>query len=182
MSEQERRSQIVEAVERVMARDGVDAVTMRAVAAEAGVSLRLVQYYGKSKDELLLTALHHMSDRSVRHWHDLIAAAGDDSRKALRAFFDAALPTDPQSRAFHRLGVSLEQLAIADPDGVGAVYQNHLRQLADALVPHLRTTEGLGRERAYEVMALSHGLGTLVMTDVLTPEQARWVAAAYLDR
>lgn len=34
---------------------------MREVAAEAGVSLRLVQYYFGTKEELLLAAVHHLA-------------------------------------------------------------------------------------------------------------------------
>ncbi|MGV7636496.1 TetR family transcriptional regulator, partial [Mycobacterium kansasii] len=46
---EERRAQLADALARVAARDGLHAVSMRSVAAEAGVSLRLVQYYFTSK-------------------------------------------------------------------------------------------------------------------------------------
>src|SRR3546814_14018084 len=55
-----RRAEIAEALVRVANRDGLHAVTMRSVAAEAGVSLRLVQYYFTSKEELLVGALQHL--------------------------------------------------------------------------------------------------------------------------
>ena len=48
-----RRDDILDAVDRLLGAGGVHAVTMRKVAAEAGVSLRLVQYYGTNKDTLL---------------------------------------------------------------------------------------------------------------------------------
>ncbi|MBF6290125.1 TetR family transcriptional regulator [Nocardia cyriacigeorgica] len=40
----QRRAQLADAVVAVAAREGLHAVTIRAVAAEAGVSLRFVQY------------------------------------------------------------------------------------------------------------------------------------------
>jgi AcrR family transcriptional regulator len=42
---EQRRRQITDALLRIAGTRGLQAVTMREVAAEAGVSLRLVQYY-----------------------------------------------------------------------------------------------------------------------------------------
>ncbi|MFB8061103.1 TetR family transcriptional regulator, partial [Kitasatospora purpeofusca] len=42
---EERRRQIAEALLRIADTQGLQSASMRAVAAEAGVSLRLVQYY-----------------------------------------------------------------------------------------------------------------------------------------
>jgi len=49
----ERREQLIEAALRVASRDGIDAATVRAVAAEAGVSLGVVHYCFLDKGELL---------------------------------------------------------------------------------------------------------------------------------
>ncbi len=49
----ERRAQLVEAALRIAAQSGVEAVTIRAVAHEAGVSLGTVHYCFRDKDELL---------------------------------------------------------------------------------------------------------------------------------
>jgi TetR/AcrR family transcriptional regulator, transcriptional repressor of bet genes len=51
------RRSIAEAVFRLAVARGADAVSMRDVAAEAGVSLGMVQHYFRSKDEMLLFAL-----------------------------------------------------------------------------------------------------------------------------
>ncbi|WP_166352546.1 TetR/AcrR family transcriptional regulator [Phytoactinopolyspora limicola] len=182
MDEQDRRTTIIGAAERLLSRGGVEAVSMRNVAAEAGVSLRLVQYYGKSKNELLTTVLRAMSERSVQHWQQALASTQGEAGAPLRTFFEAALPLDEQSRAFHRLGVSLEQLSVSDPDGMGAVYRDHLRRLADSLAPHTMATGTAATERAYEIMSLSHGLGSLISTGAITPQQARTIASDYLDR
>ncbi|WP_040398965.1 TetR/AcrR family transcriptional regulator [Cellulomonas massiliensis] len=54
----ERRGQLVEAALAVAKRDGIDAATVRAVAAEAGVSLGVVHYCFQDKDELLRAMAH----------------------------------------------------------------------------------------------------------------------------
>ncbi|WP_286689342.1 MULTISPECIES: TetR/AcrR family transcriptional regulator [unclassified Aeromicrobium] len=182
MDDLDRRTTIIEAAERLLSRGGVEAVSMRNVAVEAGVSLRLVQYYGKSKNELLTAVLQAMSERSVQHWQQALDSASGTQDAPLRAFFDAALPHDEQSRAFHRLGVSLEQLSASDPDGMGAIYRGHLERLASSLASHIDEPDPAAIAHAYEVMALSHGLGSLISTNAITVQQARAIASDYMDR
>ena len=66
------RRSVAQAVFRLAGARGADAISMRDVAAEAGVSLGMVQHYFRSKDEVLLFALGHMRDR--------VAAAAGPSR------------------------------------------------------------------------------------------------------
>lgn len=54
-----RRSVILHAALRVVAAGGIDAVTHRRVAAEAGVALGSTTYYFGSRDEILLEAFRH---------------------------------------------------------------------------------------------------------------------------
>lgn len=60
-----RRDQIVEATLRVIGARGADAVTHRAVAAEAGVSLALTTYHFDSKQALVAEALELVIERSI---------------------------------------------------------------------------------------------------------------------
>ena len=57
-----RRRQITGAVCRITLRGGLASATFREVAAEAGVSVRLVQYYFGSKDDLMLATQRRVSD------------------------------------------------------------------------------------------------------------------------
>lgn len=75
---EERRGQIAEALIRVAGRRGLHAVGMRDVAAEAGVSLRLVQYYFGTKEKLLLYGLQHLTDRFTERVGARLRAAGGD--------------------------------------------------------------------------------------------------------
>src|ERR1700722_6895881 len=61
VNHEERRQQIADALLRTAAVRGLHATGMREVAAEAGVSLRLVQYYFGTKEELLLAAMQRLA-------------------------------------------------------------------------------------------------------------------------
>src|SRR5688572_9761853 len=49
-----RRRQVADAVERLVADEGLDAVTVARTAAAAGISVGLVQHYFPAKDDMLL--------------------------------------------------------------------------------------------------------------------------------
>ncbi|WP_226346735.1 TetR family transcriptional regulator C-terminal domain-containing protein [Agilicoccus flavus] len=57
----QRRSEISHAVWAVVARNGLDAVSLRTVAAEAGISAGRVQHYFATKDEMVLEAAREMA-------------------------------------------------------------------------------------------------------------------------
>lgn len=53
----DRRKQLLMAVRRVLGSEGYDGVTMKSVAAAAGVSYGLLHYYFKNKEEMLVAAM-----------------------------------------------------------------------------------------------------------------------------
>ena len=57
------RDQVLTAIVSIAAERGLDHVSIREVAAEAGVSIGTVQYYCRSKDELLVLGFRHIMDR-----------------------------------------------------------------------------------------------------------------------
>jgi AcrR family transcriptional regulator len=57
-----RRQQLLEALMRITRRDGWDAISLRKVAAEAGVSMGMVQHYFSTKDEMLRFAIEMMAE------------------------------------------------------------------------------------------------------------------------
>ena len=70
----ERRQQLIEAAIRVACRDGIDAATVRAVAAEAGVSLGVVHYCFVDKDELLRAVAVAITEQNVPDIGDITDA------------------------------------------------------------------------------------------------------------
>jgi AcrR family transcriptional regulator len=70
----ERREQLIEAALRVACRDGIDAATVRAVAAEAGVSLGVVHYCFLDKDELLRAVAAAITEQNIASIGDIAEA------------------------------------------------------------------------------------------------------------
>ena len=73
----ERREQLIEAAIAVASRDGIDAATVRAVAAEAGVSLGVVHYCFQDKDELLDAMAHQITRQNLSQSLIEMPAHGD---------------------------------------------------------------------------------------------------------
>ncbi|MBT2420734.1 TetR/AcrR family transcriptional regulator [Streptomyces sp. ISL-22] len=187
----QRRSQITEGLIRVAARDGVHAVTMRAVAAEAGVSLRLVQYYFETKGRLMLAALRHLEQQSHDRWAARLSALPDppSQRARVEALLTEALPTDEASRTFHILWTSCAMLAMTDPDLAAQPFAEGPDRLEAQLADLLRQAQAEGGlaeaadpdVEATRLLALSHGLGTSVLVGRRTPDAAMEALGYHLD-
>ena len=97
---EERRVEIIEALFRIVARDGLAAATIRAVAAEAGVPAPQVQYYFGTKAHLLNGALELLGRHVVQRGLALMREAGDDPapEALLRAALTGSHPIDEESR------------------------------------------------------------------------------------
>ena len=92
-----RREEILRATLRVIGAHGADAVTHRAVAAEAGVPLSATTYYFASLDDLAAAAGQALADEWAAHAGAILAAAPavtvqDDPAAAARILVDAVLP------------------------------------------------------------------------------------------
>lgn len=61
----DRHEQILEAVLRVLGRDGISALSIRAVAREAGIAAGLVGYYFDDKATLIRAALQRMGEQDL---------------------------------------------------------------------------------------------------------------------
>src|SRR5947209_7848817 len=132
---EERRRQITDALLRIASTRGLQAVTMREVAAEAGVSLRLVQYYATDKHTLLLGGLAELAARLDRRVKVRAAARGGSltGRGVLEVVLGAVLPDDEQGRldslawsAFHAAGLTDRSLREQPVAQSGLQYPNAL--------------------------------------------------------
>ncbi|RZS44577.1 TetR family transcriptional regulator [Herbihabitans rhizosphaerae] len=187
---EQRRALIADALVRLAAREGLHAVTMRAVADEAGVSLRLVQYYFHSKAELLRGALAHLERQSVLRWEARLARLpGPVSARAfVEAFLAEALPSDEASRAFHLVGASYAVLAMTEPDLVAGL--SGITGLEKRLAGVLRQarTDGelaVGLDPTIEaarLVALCHGIGTTVLIGQRGIRPARKILRHHVDQ
>ncbi|GAA3663197.1 TetR/AcrR family transcriptional regulator [Nocardioides ginsengisoli] len=83
----QRSEQLLDAAARLMEREGSHAVSMQALAAEAGVSVGLIYRYFGSKDEILLAVIVHVLDDFATAVPAAIAEVGDDPVERLAAAF-----------------------------------------------------------------------------------------------
>jgi AcrR family transcriptional regulator len=110
-----RRRQIIDAVIRVTLRGGLGAATFREVAAEAGVSVRLIQYYFGSKADLLVATQRAIADRATTRLMAAMKKAGPEPGNVLRAVMLSFLPRDDESRVSMLMFVALHTASLLDP-------------------------------------------------------------------
>jgi TetR/AcrR family transcriptional repressor of bet genes len=117
-----RRSQILDAVCRITIRGGLEAATFRQIAAEASVSVRLVQYYFGTKERLLDAAHDHVLSRSAERLRRAIRDLPAESPPAevvgtaMRSF----LPTDAAGREAMVLFYAFFAAQLTDDRAAGA--------------------------------------------------------------
>ena len=107
---EQRRRQIAEAVWRIASTRGLEDVSLRKVAAEAGVSLRLVQYYFGTRNDLLLGALEILNKETREDvpW-------GTAPREILRAMLVGMLPLDDDRRTRYLVHLAYFVRSLSDP-------------------------------------------------------------------
>ncbi|MFE6038563.1 TetR/AcrR family transcriptional regulator [Streptomyces sp. NPDC056452] len=188
----ERRTEIAEALVRIAGRRGLHAVGMRDVAAEADVSLRLVQYYFETKEKLLLFGLQHLTQRFGERVAARIKDAVDSPgpRATIEALLNAALPTDEESRTFHFVYTSYAMLAVNDPALAAQPFIKDPDAAEDAVTGLLLQAQEADllrpgvdpRLEAAGLLAMSAGLGTGILVGQRSAESAVAVLDHTLDR
>lgn len=144
---QQRRREIAEALFRIVAELGMQAVTLRAVAAEAGISMNLVQYYFPTKEAMVDFAWQRIVELGAERAGPGVARALEtgDERTVVRALLLSVLPTDNRGRM-----LSAVQIAYFAVD----VTRGSRSPTQEALLPHLihALTEQLRRARTRDRM------------------------------
>lgn len=189
---EERRAQIADALVKVAGRRGLHAVGMRDVAAEAGVSLRLVQYYFQTKEKLLFYGLQHLTGRFTARVGARLAAAGPDPgpRATVEALLTASLPTDEEGRTFHLLYSSYAILSVTDEALAAQPFVDNPDAAENAVAALVEQAQEAGladpgvdaRVEAISLLAMTATMGTSIIVGQRTPESALAVLGHHLDR
>jgi AcrR family transcriptional regulator len=111
---EQRRDELAAAVWRLASRDGLEAVTMRRVAAEAGWSTGALHHYFSDKEELLVFAFQTVADR-VRRRLAIVREGEPEPLALVRAVLAEGLPVDAERRAEVRVWFSFLGLALNRP-------------------------------------------------------------------
>ncbi|HEX5089977.1 MAG TPA: TetR/AcrR family transcriptional regulator [Nocardioides sp.] len=155
------RDRVLDALVSITAERGLDQVSIREVAAEAGVSVGTVQYYCRSKDQMLETAFRHILTRIT----DRAAATSRSGSvaQALRRALHEFLPLDDLRRRECRVYLAFAARAAVTP-GLAEVQHELLGEM---------------RRRCAEVFAAAQESGEVV-TD-FDPKDAAAVTTALVD-
>jgi TetR/AcrR family transcriptional regulator, transcriptional repressor of bet genes len=188
----QRRRQIIDALTRITVRGGLGAATFREVAAEAGVSVRLVQYYFGTKAELLHAANRRVAERAAARIARRVAALGADAepRRIVHEVVHSFLPTDRQSReamllffAFYTAQLTDRSLARGQagrvPQGLTALIAEQIRRAQD----NGEAPTGIDPEReAAMLTAAIPSLASGVLVKYITAAEAAAVLDYAVDR
>ncbi len=191
----ERRRQIADALLRTAAKRGLHATGMREVAAEAGVSLRLVQYYFGTKEELLLFAMQQLaaqfSERVLTQTKRVKETGGPASpRDVIAAILTEALPVDDERRTFTIIYTAYLALSLTDPALAISPLVRNSNAVIDVVAAQLRAAQAAGETPAHldpdleavSLLAMSAGLGSSVLAGQSSPGQARAVIDYHMYR
>ena len=192
---EERRRQIADALLRTAATRGLHATGMREVAAEAGVSLRLVQYYFGTKEELLLFATQQLaaqfSERALARIRRTSETGGPARpRDIIAAILTEGLPADEERRTFTIIYTAYLALSLTDPALAITPLVRGSNVVIDVVAAQLRAAQAAGDTpshldpdtEAISLLAMSAGLGTSVITGQSSPEAAQATIDYHLDR
>lgn len=177
-----RRNEIADAVLAIVAERGLAAVSLAAVAAQAGVSPGRVQHYFPAKRELIEAAFERGNALSSGR---IAAKAGPDDRnvsrrRLLTVVLTELIPYDAVTRAHLRVRQSFTAAALAD-EAIAARLRVDYAHLHDRLADLLRYDQAAGRLRAQTdpaevavtLVALAEGLAYYVLIGVRPAEAAR---------
>lgn len=109
----ERRRAIIEAAWRIIADRGIDGITMRDLAAEAGYANGALGHYFSGKDEILCTAFEYVIESTNRRIERSVGRRR--GLAALRRMCLEIMPVTDETRLEARIAVALWQRAMNDP-------------------------------------------------------------------
>ena len=177
----QRREELAAALWRLVMRDGVEAASIRRVAAEAGWSSGSLRHYFETQSDLLVFAMELVSRRVAARLDALPDTTGvrEWSELALREL----LPLDDERRAEMQVWLAFTMRAVVDPDlrGLRDTAHTQLRSLCRGIAESLQVGDAeLEGDRLH---ALVDGLAlhAVLAPHETTPGRMTAVLAAHLD-
>lgn len=145
---EERRRSIVAAAWRLIARRGLDGVTMRDLAAETGYANGALAHYFSGKDEIVRVAFEHVLSETNERIRESVQ--GLQGVVALRRMCREIMPLASETRLEARIAIALWQRALNDV-GLAAVNNAALDLWRAQLAQHWREAIALGELQPIDV-------------------------------
>jgi DNA-binding transcriptional regulator YbjK len=185
---EQRRAELLEAAIHLIGAQGLDAVTHRAVAAEAGVPAASTSYYFRSKDELIDEALNSLATREIallRERREALgaAAAADVTQvtEALAAWIQEQLTPEGRVAMLAQYQLQLEAARRPAAREILAAWKEGTDDLAETAMSALGARDV--RTAGILLVCAIDGLRLRLMAsghEPLTPEQLRATLRALL--
>ena len=164
-----RRREIAQAVWAVIAERGIEGVTLRCVAAEAGVSVGRIQHYHASREELVRDSCRELLKAATQRFE-----AVDDTTpvEKLRRLVLGRIPATPEFAIGTSIWLAYEAKSVDDPVIAELVQRGHaggVRETA-ALLGECGVADAPAV--ALRLMATAEGLAIRVLVGGLEPRAA----------
>jgi TetR/AcrR family transcriptional regulator, transcriptional repressor of bet genes len=174
----QRREEIAGAVCRLAGRQGLDGVSLRQVATEAGVSMGRVQHYFTTKDEMLRFAFRTISERVEQRMATAVAALGTSPapRALVRALLVEMLPLTPDTEAEAPVLAAFLARAVVEP-ALAESQRGDAERLREFVAAQIGPVPGNPALEATTLLAVVDGL----MTQLLIGHIDRRTALSTLD-
>ncbi|MGH4021650.1 MAG: TetR/AcrR family transcriptional regulator [Pseudonocardiaceae bacterium] len=184
-----RRTLIADALMRVAATQGLQAVSLRHVANEAGVSAGMVQHYFRSKDEMMTFALGVVRENV----EDRLAAGAAERHDApspetvVRDLLIEMLPLDEARRLEGHVGLAFHAYAAVKP-GIADGVREDTERMQAFLADRIRAAQHTGdapseldpHHEARTMLALVEGLSLHVLGQHYAADRALATFDAHL--
>jgi len=137
----QRRKEIVEVTWRFIAREGIEKLNLRDLAAAAGYANGAFKPYFPTRDTLLVATFNFVADATNRRIQK--SASGLFGLEAIEAFAREVLPLDELRRSEARIAVHFWHLALGDPKlaEVNAATMDNWRALLDSWLGQMFSDE-----------------------------------------
>ncbi|QUQ66934.1 TetR/AcrR family transcriptional regulator [Kutzneria sp. CA-103260] len=186
---EQRRREIAAAVWRLASTHGLESVSLRQVAAEAGVSMRLVQYYFETKDRMLRFALRHLNEVLESRVRTALGSE-PTPREIIRTSLAELVPADEHSRMVSLVFIAYFVRALSDPVLGEAFQGDGTDQLAAFFAGLIRDSQAAGHSpswldperEAATLLAVANGMGPDVLIGTATADDVLATLDYNLDR
>jgi AcrR family transcriptional regulator len=173
---EQRRGLIADALLEVAAAQGLEAVSLRHVAAQAGVTSGMVQHYFPSKDAMVAFAMRSASARYGARMAAVVERLGPapEPRALATGLLTALLPLDLDEERDARVALAFQSYAATRPSAADGLRADN-EQLCSFLASLLAQQGAVGSRHelaATALLATAEGLGVLVVSSGLPAERA----------
>jgi AcrR family transcriptional regulator len=189
VNHRERRTLIAEALMRVAAERGLEAVSLRHVAAEAGVTSGMGQHYFRTKDEMMTFAMEVVRERNQARVTAAVERLGPSTapRDLVRTMLRELLPLDEPRLADGRVAMAFLAYTAVRPDAAKAL-RDDTAGMVSFLADQIRVAQRAGeadrdldpQHTAAALLAIMEGLGVYLLGGHYTQDGALATLDAHL--